>query len=102
MALVYTAEFWERALELQDMRVKVCEKCFVRHGQDISKLFDPPLQKKRLAVVRVALRVGKKIHPDNLGFFCTDCRRGHVVRAPKIKPSDLEQLFPELELREPE
>ena len=86
----YTDEFWRKAFELQDQKVKSCEKCFVKNGEERTK----PLEKGRKsvrrtwAVVRPALRVGKWIHPSNLGLFCTKCRRGDRVRMEKFKPEE--------------
>lgn len=92
----YTAEFWARVFALQDRTLKQCEKCLAKHGEEKTRITVKRKPKKRSFVrVRVALRLGKRIHPDNLGLFCMKCRRGAYVRVPKVKPSEImEPLFP--------
>lgn len=87
--LVYSPEFWARAIELTLLCPKRCEECFVNNGEDISRTDHP---KRRLfAVVRVALRKPDIIDRTNLGLFCTKCRRGkYQVRA---KREDLEKMI---------
>lgn len=93
----YTQEFWARAFEMQNYRRKCCEKCFTKHGEESTNVLAKRKPKKRSFVeVRVALRIGRRIHPDNLGFFCTKCKRGNQLRVPKFVPGEyMESLFHE-------
>ena len=78
----YTDAFWDRALYLADYAPKQCESCYVMNGEDITQAERP--KRKAHAVVRVALRVPGIIDTDNLGLFCTRCRRGNY----KVKARD--------------
>lgn len=93
----YTAAFWTRAAMLQNAKLKMCEKCYAKDGEETMPSFTRKNPKRRtFVVVRVALRIGRRIHPDNLGLFCTKCRRGGIRKSPKPQPAELmDGLFPE-------
>lgn len=92
----YTAEFWARVEELMQRKPRQCERCFRLHGEESTRVTEKKKPKRRSFVqVRVALRIGRHVHPDNLGLFCTKCKRGAYVRRLAPKPSELmEPLFP--------
>lgn len=91
----YTAEFWQRAVMLQNAKLKMCEKCFAKHGEETTNPYTKRRPRKRtFCVVRPALRIGRRIHPDNLGLFCKQCRRGGIRKPPEMSPSEMmEPLF---------
>jgi hypothetical protein len=69
---IYSVPFWMRATELAAKSEKECEQCHC-----VATAFG-----KYRREVRVAFRVGYLATPENLGLFCTLCRR--VAERPKF------------------
>jgi hypothetical protein len=90
---VYTPEFWRRVEQLLKRAERRCEKCRVLNGEDITPIDGKRRAKRIYAKVLVQLRVGRWVHPDNLGLFCTKCKPGLRIR--KAEPGKMGWLFDE-------